>query len=249
MITVSWFEIGALGMLAGVIGTGAGGLIAIFMGKPSSRFTGTILAFAAGIMMAIVFLELIEESIDFSNYIVAIIGLTLGMAVFYLLDHFFPHHHPVSPEELPFGIYLKKGTLLALGIGLHNFPEGLAVGTGFIGSTELGTTLAILIGLHNIPEGMAVAAPLRAGGYSYLKVIWITALAGAPMGVGAFIGAAISSISPLILGLSLGFAGGAMLYIVCDELIPDAYESAGAHFSILGILCGTVLGILFTAWF
>ena len=236
-------------MLAGVIGTGTGGLMAIFMKRPSPRFTGTILAFAAGIMLAIVFLELIEEAIEFSNHITTILGLSLGMAIFYLLDHFLPHHHPVTPEEIHLGGYLKKGTLLALGIGLHNFPEGLAIGSGFIGSTELGTTLAILIGLHNIPEGMAVAAPLRAGGYNYLKVVFITALAGAPMGIGAFIGAAISSISPAVLGLSLGFAAGAMLYIVCDELIPDAYESAGAHFSILGIFCGTVLGILFTAWF
>ncbi len=246
---MSWLTIGALGTLAGVIGTGTGGLVAIFMKKPSSRFTGTILAFAAGIMLSIVFLELLEESIEFSGYSIAIIGLTLGMAIFYLLDLLLPHHHPVSPEKNYSSGYLKKGTLLALGIGLHNFPEGLAIGSGFIGSTELGTTLAILIGLHNIPEGMAVAAPLRAGGYSPMKVIWITALAGAPMGIGALLGAVISGISTLILGLSLGFAAGAMLYIVCDELIPDAYETAGAHFSILGIFCGTVLGLLFTAWF
>lgn len=236
-------------MLAGVIGTGAGGLFSIFVKKPTPRFTGTILAFAAGIMLSIVFLELIEESIDYSGYGAAIIGLALGMVVFYLLDHFLPHHHTVTAEDAHLGGYLKKGTLLALGIGLHNFPEGLAIGVGFIGSTELGISLAILIGLHNIPEGMAVAAPLKQGGYSYLRVLAITALAGVPMGIGAFIGAAIGSVSELILGISLGFAGGAMLYIVCDELIPDAYKSAGAHLSILGIFLGTILGILFTAWF
>lgn len=236
-------------MLAGVIGTGAGGLFSIFVKKPTPRFTGTILAFAAGIMLSIVFLELIEESIDYRGYGAAIIGLALGMVVFYLLDHFLPHHHTVTAEDAHLGGYLKKGTLLALGIGLHNFPEGLAIGVGFIGSTELGISLAILIGLHNIPEGMAVAAPLKQGGYSYLRVLAITALAGVPMGIGAFIGAAIGSVSELILGISLGFAGGAMLYIVCDELIPDAYKSAGAHLSILGIFLGTILGILFTAWF
>jgi ZIP family zinc transporter len=96
---------------------------------------------------------------------------------------------------------------------------------------------------------MAVAAPLKQGGYSFLRVLAVTALAGVPMGIGALIGAAIGSISSLVLGLSLGFAAGAMLYIVCDELIPDAYESAGAHLSILGIASGTILGILFTAWF
>ncbi len=246
---MNWLEIGALGMAAGVIGTGAGGLLSVIVKTPTPRFTGTIMAFAAGVMLSIVFLELIEEAIDFSGYQAAILGITLGMAVFYLLDHFLPHHHPVTPEETPFGKYLKKGTLLALGIGLHNFPEGLAIGSGFVGSTELGTSLAILIALHNIPEGMAVAAPLRQGGYKYLKIVAITALAGAPMGIGAFIGAAISSISVFILGVSLGFAAGAMLYIVCDELIPDAYKTAGAHLSIFGIFAGTILGIIFTSWF
>ncbi len=246
---MNWLQIGLLGMLAGVIGTGAGGLLSVLVKKPTPRFTGTIMAFAAGVMLVIIFLELIEEAIDFSGYWPAILGITLGVLVFYLLDHFLPHHHPVTPEDNIFGGYLKKGTLLALGIGLHNFPEGLAIGSGFIGSTELGTTLAILIALHNIPEGMAVAAPLQQGGYNYRKVIAITALAGVPMGIGALIGAAIGSISVYILGLSLGFAGGAMLYIVCDELIPDAYKSAGPHLSIFGIFFGTVLGILFTAWF
>ncbi len=235
-------------MFAGVLGTGAGGLLSVIVKKPTPRFTGTILAFAAGVMLSIIFLELIEEAIEFSGYAAAVVGLALGMAVFYLLDHFLPHHHPVSAEDTPFGGYLKKGTLLALGIALHNFPEGLAIGTGYVGSPELGLSLAILIGLHNIPEGMAVAAPLKQGGQSFPKVILITAMAGVPMGIGALIGAAIGSISDLVLGLSLGFAGGAMLYIVCDELIPDAYESAGAHLSILGIFAGTILGILFIAW-
>jgi len=245
---MNWLEIGALGMFAGVLGTGAGGLLSVIVKKPTPRFTGTILAFAAGVMLSIIFLELIEEAIEFSGYAAAVVGLALGMAVFYLLDHFLPHHHPVSAEDTPFGGYLKKGTLLALGIALHNFPEGLAIGTGYVGSPELGLSLAILIGLHNIPEGMAVAAPLKQGGQSFPKVILITAMAGVPMGIGALIGAAIGSISDLVLGLSLGFAGGAMLYIVCDELIPDAYESAGAHLSILGIFAGTILGILFIAW-
>ncbi len=246
---MNWFEVGMMGMLAGVVGTGAGGLLSILVKKPTPRFTGTILAFAAGIMLSIIFLELVDEAIEFCGHWPAIIGLTLGMAIFYVLDHYLPHHHTVTEEETPFGNYLKKGTLLALGIGMHNLPEGLAIGTGFVGSAELGLSLAILIGLHNIPEGMAVAAPLKQGGYSYGKVIATTALAGVPMGFGALIGAAIGSISDNVLGISLGFAAGAMLYIVCDELIPDAYESAGAHLSIFGIFGGTVLGLLFTAWF
>jgi zinc transporter, ZIP family len=246
---MNWVEVGLLGMFAGVVGTGAGGFISVLVRKPTLRFTGTILAFAAGVMLSIIFIELIDESIIYSGYWAAVIGLALGIVVFYFIDHYLPHRHTVTEEDSHQGGYLKKGTLLALGIGLHNFPEGLAIGTGFVGSPELGLSLAILIGLHNIPEGMAVAAPLKQGGYSFLRVLGITALAGVPMGIGALIGAAIGNISDYMLGLSLGFAAGAMLYIVCDELIPDAYESAGAHLSIMGISSGVILGILFTAWF
>ncbi|HED24219.1 MAG TPA: ZIP family metal transporter [Firmicutes bacterium] len=246
---MSWYEITALGMIAGVVGTGTGGLFSIFIKKPTPRFTGTILAFAAGIMLSIVFLELIFESIEQSGTGAALAGLSGGMLIFYLLDHYLPHHHTITEEKTHLGSYLKKGTLLALGIALHNFPEGLAIGSGFVGSTEIGLALVFLIGLHNIPEGMAVAAPLSQAGYSYGKVIAIAALSGAPMGIGALAGALIGGISVFILALSLGFAAGAMLYIVCDELIPDAYESAGAHLSILGIFTGTFLGILFTEWF
>lgn len=246
---MDWFEVGIIGLIAGVIGTGAGGILSALIKKPTLRFTGTILAFAAGVMLSIVFLTLIDEAVIFGGYTAAIAGLTLGMIVFYLLDHFLPHHHTITAEDSPFAGYLKKGTLLALGIGLHNLPEGLAIGSGYAGSTTLGLSLAILIGLHNIPEGMAIAAPLKQGGYNYTKIVLVTALAGLPMGLGAMIGAAIGGISVTVLSLSLGFAAGAMLYIVCDELIPDAYESAGAHLSIFGIFAGTVLGILFTAWF
>ncbi len=246
---MSWLEIGALGMLAGVIGTAAGGLLSILLKKPTPRMTGSIMAFAAGVMLAIVFLELIEESIGFGGHLNAVGGLGLGLATFYLLDHYLPHRHPVSEEEAHRGVHLKKGTLLALGVGLHNLPEGLAIGAGFIGSTELGISLALLIGLHNIPEGLAVAAPLRQAGTTQRQILAITALAGAPMGVGALAGALVGGISLFFLALALGYAAGAMLYIVCDELIPDAYQSAGAHLSILGIFTGTALGIFFTAWF
>lgn len=246
---MNWLEVTVLGFVTGVVGTGAGSFLLFVIKKPSLRFTGTILAFAAGVMLAIIFIELIEEAINYGDHWIAVVGLALGMVIFYLLDHFLPHQHTISTEGTADGSYLKKGTLLAIGIGMHNLPEGLAIGTGFVSSLELGLSLAILIGLHKIPEGMAVAALLQQGGSSRLKIIGITALSGAPMGLGALIGALIGSVSESVLSLSMGFAAGAMLYIVCDELIPDAYESAGAHFSIAGIFAGTILGILFTAWF
>ena len=246
---MNWLEVSLTGLVTGVVGTGAGSVVAFFVRRPTARFLGGIMAFSAGVMLSIIFLELIEEANYFSGYPATVAGLLIGLSVFYVLDRYLPHQHAFNTEEQRRGVYLKKGVLLALGIGLHNLPEGLAIGAGFIGSTELGLTLTILIALHNIPEGMAVAVPLKYGGYKSGRILAITAIAGAPMGVGALLGVLIGGISPALLGISLGFAAGAMLYIVCDELIPDAYISAGAHLSIAGIFAGVILGILFIAWF
>jgi zinc transporter, ZIP family len=244
---MDWLEITILGLAAGVVGTGAGGLVGVFWKRPSIPMMGAILGFSAGIMIAIVFLELIEEALAISGLAAVLTGITAGLFVFWLLDNFLPHKHPFSSEK-EYGGFLKKGMLIAVGIGLHNFPEGLAIGAGFAVSTSVGTTLGILIALHNIPEGLAIAMPLSYGGSTKWQILAATLLAGVPMGLGAFLGAIIGSISPTILSLSLGFAAGAMLYIVCDELIPDAYKLGGRHLPILGISLGILLGIMLTTW-
>ncbi|MEW5921878.1 MAG: ZIP family metal transporter [Bacillota bacterium] len=243
---MDWLEITLIGLIAGISGTGTGGLTMLFWKRPSDRFMGAVLGFSAGIMLSIVFLELVEEALAISGLWTALAGLSTGLLVFWLLDNYLPHSHLFSAEK-KYGSYLKKGMLIAVGIALHNFPEGLAIGAGYTASPLVGLTLAILIAVHNIPEGIAVAMPLRYGGSSKLQVLAITALAGTPMGAGAFLGAVIGSISPFVLSLSLGFAAGAMLYIVCDELIPDAYQVGGTHLPILGISTGVILGVILTA--
>lgn len=240
---MTWQEVTLFGLAAGVIGSGAGGAVAYFVPQLSERLMGTILGLSAGVMLAVVFMELIPEGISITGLSFPLIGLILGALVFLLLDNCLPHDHFFSSEKekLPF---LKKGVLLAIGIALHNLPEGLAIGVGFAASSSLGTTLAILIALHNFPEGMAVAFPLIYSGLKRQAVFIITLMTGIPMGIGAFFGAILGAISSLTLGISLGFAAGAMLYIVCDELIPDAYQTAGSHLSILGITAGVILGVI-----
>ncbi len=236
-----WQEITLIGFGAGAVGTGFGGLLALFLRKPSSRTLGLMLGLAAGVMLAIVFLELLEEGLE-TGFIYPVLGLAFGILAFLLLDRYFPHQHFVS-KEVHQHAYVKKGMLIATGIALHNFPEGLAIGAGFAASTSLGITLAILIALHNIPEGLAVAVPLKAGGSRRRRIVLITILAGLPMGVGALVGALLGSVSTAMLGLSFGFAAGAMLYIVCDELIPDVYRLTSAHVAIGGITLGVILGL------
>jgi ZIP family zinc transporter len=238
------YHVTAVGLLAGAAGTGMGGLLIRIVPTPRGNWLAGIMGFSAGIMTAIVFLELVDEALQLAGISYLIIGLTVGVAGFLLLDKYLPHNHIISTENSE-GSFLKKGTLLGIGIGLHNLPEGLAIGAGYAASAELGFTLALLIALHNIPEGLAIAAPLKVGKMSWPKIILVTVGAGLPMGVGALLGGLIGHISPAFLAASLGFAGGAMLYIVADELIPDAYlEAENEHSAIIGILLGVILGIL-----
>ncbi|MGI5823459.1 MAG: ZIP family metal transporter [Dethiobacteria bacterium] len=230
------------GLVAGMLGTGFGGALALMFIKPSHKTLGMMLGFSAGIMLSIIFLELLQEAMA-AGFFYAALGLLLGILIFVSLDRFFPHHHFVS-EEKQESRYIKKGILIATGIALHNLPEGLAIGAGFASSTSMGITLVALIALHNIPEGLAVAVPLNMGGLSRFRSLGVALMAGLPMGVGALLGALIGNISPPFLAFSLSFAGGAMLYIVCDELVPDIFELTNAYIAITGVTAGVLTGML-----
>ncbi|NLL58779.1 MAG: ZIP family metal transporter [Firmicutes bacterium] len=239
---MDWLEITLIGLMAGTMGTGIGGLLALSLFKPSNNVLGLMLGFSGGIMLSIVFMELLQKAAE-NSFAHMIVGLLLGILVFVYLDNYFPHWHYVS-EETVGKAYVRKGVLIATGIALHNLPEGIAIGAGFASSEQMGITLAILIAAHNIPEGMAVGFPLYFGGLGRVKSLAITLMAGVPMGAGALLGALAGNISFSFLSLSLGFAAGAMLYIVCDELIPDVYRLASAHTAILGITAGILTGML-----
>lgn len=239
---MSWFEITLIGLVAGTMGTGIGGILAFLFAKPSHKVLGIMLGISAGIMLSIVFMELLQKAVG-NSFLHTVAGLLLGILAFVFLDNYFPHSHYVS-EEVAGGVYVKKGVLIATGIALHNFPEGIAIGAGFASSIGMGITLALLIAVHNIPEGIAVAFPLYIGGMGRVKSFAITLMAGLPMGIGAFLGALSGHISLSFLSLSLGFAAGAMLYIVCDELIPDVYRLTSAHIAILGITAGILTGMV-----
>ncbi|NLA04485.1 MAG: ZIP family metal transporter [Firmicutes bacterium] len=232
-----------IGLLAGTLGTGSGGLVTLFTKKLPAPLLSLILAFAAGMMLDVTFLELLPEAIGHGGFLYGLLGLVGGIAVFLLLDKLLPHCHHYT-EEHQQSRFQKMGTLLGIGIALHNIPEGLAIGTGYASSESLGLGLALIIGIHNFPEGLAMALCLDGGGSSKGRTLLATALAGLPMGLGALLGALLGGISPIALGLSLGFAGGAMLFITCDELMPDAHNLSRGYSATIGLLLGVVTGIL-----
>ena len=264
--------------LAGVAGTGLGGLVGAMLQKDSNRTVSLLLSFAGGVMLSVVCFDLVTEAIETNVGVWTVVGaIAIGVAVTYFLNYLIdrktnpevPHidaNHPKTADDLDELIhsdhleqhYARKdsklglfvaGIVMASAIALHNVPEGMTIGAsyasndGVMGSAAL--VLAVLIGLHNIPEGMAVSVPLISGGMAKWKAVLVTASTGIPTILGALLGYLLGEIGPMGLTMSLGFASGAMLYVVFGEILPQSilmYHSKLPAFStIVGMLVGMLI--------
>ncbi len=232
-----------IGFLVGIIGTGVGGSMAFVLKNPSKRFLSGIIGLSSGLMMAIVTFELLPEAFMLGGIPATVIGLGVGALMASALDGIISRFTNIKLKEGKG--YIKTGILLGVGIALHNFPEGLAIGSGFVAQQRLGVGLAIVIALHNMPEGIAMVTPMRVGGFSRTKAFLLTLLAGAPMGVGAYFGALVGQFAFSLIGVCLAFAGGTMLYITFGELLPKGKElhkgKTSTYFAILGFMLGILI--------
>ncbi len=262
--------------LAGVAGTGLGGLVGALLQKDSNRMVSLLLSFAGGVMLSVVCFDLVVEAIETEAGLVVVLGaIAAGVGITYLLNWLIdwktnpevPHidaNHPKTADDLDELIHsdhlqhhrkdnklslFVAGIVMACAIALHNVPEGMTIGASYaVGDGEMGKAallLAVLIGLHNIPEGMAVSVPLIGGGMGKAKAVLITAASGIPTILGALLGYWLGEIGAIGLALSLGFASGAMLYVVFGEILPQSilmYHSKLPAFSaIVGILVGILV--------
>lgn len=240
-----------IGFLCGMIGTGLGGVLTMLMKNPTKRFMSVLLGFTSGIMLSVVCFDLLPEAFKMGSVMLSLVGMSIGVGLVLLIDELMPSELSLTKNarsmrdvsSVGYG-FIKSGILLGIGIAIHNFPEGLAVGSGFAANNSLGLGLAIVIGLHDMPEGIAMAAPLRMGGINKYKILLYTILAGIPMGFGAFIGELVGEISPQFICICLSFAAGSMLYITCGELIPKSQNVYKGRISTIGMLFGVMLGIV-----
>ena len=272
-------------LIAGVGGTGLGGILGALVRTESNRIVSLLLSATSGVMISIVCFELMVESLEAAQSVfsdgavfVVCIAVLVGMAVVFLLNWLIdkrtegevPHTasslHPKTHDNIDelshidhYNQHLKEhapkrelwvaGVVIACAIALHTIPEGMSIGASYNIDTEGGMSmaliLAVLIGLHNIPEGMAVSVSLVAGGMKRIKAALLTAASGAPVVLGAWLGYWIGDIGAIGLAASLGFASGAMLYVVFGEIIPQAvlmYRSkVPAFFVIIGMLIGMII--------
>ena len=231
-----------IGFISGMVGTGLGGVAIFFLNRPSKRFMSILLGFTGGIMLAVVCFDLIPQAFGLGGMIIGLLGIILGALGVMVIDScVLSGFHDIKGDRN--ASFIKSGILLGLGIAIHNFPEGLAIGSGFAAANYMGMRLAIIIAIHDMPEGIAMAVPLKIGGYNRQRILVYTILAGIPTGIGAFVGEVLGSISNIFISLCMGFAAGAMLFITCGELIPNTQSIHKGKVSTMGIILGLLCGL------
>lgn len=236
-----------LGLFFGTFGTTLGGILGVIIKRNSNKFLSFILSFASGLMMAVICFDLIPEALGISNIYAVVIGVLFGIISMIFCD--IVVQKKFSKKEKQYSSkndLLRTGIIVSIGLAIHNFPEGLAIGSGFEASLKLGLSLAIAICLHDIPEGISMAVPMKNGGMKKSRVIFYVVLSGITTGIGAFFGAIVGSISESVISICLSFAAGAMLYIVSGELIPESNKLYKGRMSAVGNMLGFVIGIFAT---
>jgi ZIP family zinc transporter len=248
-----------LSALAG-LSTTIGGVLALFVRKPGARLMTVTLGFSGGVMVLVSFVELLPAGIDAIGFAPANLAFFGGMVAMFLIDALIPHdymaehHHSEgeSRESASFeetqdaalkGQLMKAGLFVALGLGIHNFPEGMVTFATALSNPQLGMAIAIAIAIHNIPEGLAVSAPIYAATGSRGKAFWWSFLSGLAEPVGALLAAIVllPFVTEALLGVVLAAVAGIMVFISIDELLPISRAYGEEHLSIVGIVVGMVV--------
>ncbi len=230
-----------------------GALIGFIFKDISHKFSDITLSFAAGVMLAAAVVGLVLPSLDYGGkygIILTAAGIFAGAVCLNLIDKLVPHLHKMSgvgEEAHPkANADINKVLLFVIAIGIHNLPEGIAAGVGFgTGDTMQAVTVAVGIALQNVPEGMVIIAPMLASGISKKRTLIFALATGLVEVVGTFIGYFAVSLSTAILPFALSFAGGTMLYVISDEMIPETHAHGSERGATYALLIGFVVMLAF----
>ena len=237
----------------GVGGATALGAVLGFIFKDiSHQVSDLVLAFAAGVMLASAIYGLLTPSLELGGkhgVLITIIGIFAGSLSLNAIDKLIPHDHKyVEKGDMPEQIRRRRVILFVVAVAMHNLPEGIAAGVGF-GSGDLSSALFIAggIAIQNVPEGMVIISPMVSVGISPAKALFIALLTGAVEVVGTVLGYFAITISHAILPFALAFAGGTMLYVISDEIIPDTHADGVENGATYALLTGFCLMLLFNS--
>ena len=234
--------------------TALGALPAIFVRNISPRAEDILLGFSAGIMAAASCFSLILPGVDAASTIfgsklpaASWVAFGVGLGAIFLLsaDKIIPHEHTVAGHHGPDSVHLRRVWLMVFAIALHNFPEGMAIGVGFSSNDMgVGVPLTAAISIQDIPEGLVVAIALRSVAYGRGTAALMGALSGLAEPIGAVIGNVLTSSFELLYPLGLGFAAGAMIWVVSHEIIPETHRKGHELFASLGLIGGFIVMML-----
>lgn len=243
----------ALGLLIPFAGTVLGSAFVFFMKKEMpEKLQKALLGFASGVMVAASVWSLLIPAMEMGDgklsVVPATVGLLAGFAFLLLIDYITPHLHLDGDQEGPES-HLSKTTMLSLAVTIHNLPEGMAVGVAIAGalSSDVGMSVAgalalsLGIAIQNIPEGAIISMPLRAVGNTRLRSFGIGSLSGIVEPVGGLLVLLLASVVTPMMPYLLAFAAGAMLYVVIEELIPEASTGKHSNISTVGFAVGFAL--------
>lgn len=232
------------GFIIGGIGTCIGGLLSIFIHHPSDKVVSCLLSFAAGIMLSIISFDLLPKAYEVSGFFIVTLGLCFGLLIIFFAEEMIPSariNKYVGKKQ----DYFKMGMIIMVSLSLHNFPEGVALGSSYVYSRSIGIKMGVLIAAHNIPEGMTVGVPLIMAGVSPLYILLLTLLTGLPTAFGAVLGDVLGNISNYFIGFCLASAASSMLYVTANQLIPEANNLHKGRiksiFLLIGFICGCYL--------
>ena len=245
-----------IGIMIPFAGTALGSAMVFFMKKEmNERLQKLLLGFASGVMIAASVWSLLIPAIDMAeqkggiSWLPPAVGFLLGMGFLLMLDTLTPHLHFTDDEPEGVPAHLKKTTMLVLAVTLHNIPEGMAVGVTFAGVLTENTAmtlagafaLSVGIAIQNFPEGAIISMPLKSQGRSRTRAFAYGALSGIVEPVAAFVTILLTGLVVPLLPYLLAFAAGAMIYVVVEELIPEAQTGAHSNISTVGVALGFVL--------
>ena len=228
-----------------------GSIIGFMFKKMSHKFSDIILSFAAGVMLAAAVLGLVLPSVEYGGkygLLVTVAGIFAGAVCLNVIDKIVPHLHKLigAETEEHDNASLSKVLLFVLAIAIHNLPEGIAAGVGFgSGDTAQALMIAGGIALQNIPEGMVIIAPMLAAGVSPAKTFVCAMITGLIEVVGTLIGYFAVSVAEAVLPFALAFAGGTMLYVISDEMIPETHAHGAQRGATYSLLVGFCIMLVF----
>ncbi len=230
-----------------------GALLGFLIKKPSHKLNDIILSFAAGVMLAAAVIGLVLPSLEFGgkfSIVITVVGIFCGALCLNFIDKLVPHLHKMTgmdqephPEKTD---RLNKVLLFVIAIAIHNLPEGIAAGVSFgTGDVSQAITVAGGIALQNIPEGMVIIAPMLAAGMSKGRTLIIALMTGVVEVIGTLIGYFAVSLSTAVLPFALAFAGGTMLYVISDEMIPETHSHGSERGATYALLVGFCVMLVF----